>query len=54
MLSDVVIQDVTECGCNIDRNRVGEQNQKRTISTHRRSPAQGPWSCIYGKPRLPR
>src|SRR5215510_5406971 len=31
MLSDVGVQDVRECGSNIERNRVGEQNQKRTV-----------------------
>jgi hypothetical protein len=31
MLSDVGVQDVRECGSNVERDRVGEQNQKRTI-----------------------
>src|SRR5262245_44571651 len=31
MLSDVGVQDVRECGSNVERDRVGEQNQKRTV-----------------------
>jgi hypothetical protein len=39
MLSDALIQDVREYGSNVERNRVGKQNQKRTvrhIGDHRR------------------
>jgi hypothetical protein len=31
MLSDAGIQDIRECGSNVERDRVGKQNQKRTV-----------------------
>jgi hypothetical protein len=33
MLSDAGIQGIRECGSNVERNRVGKQNQKGQFDT---------------------